>query len=231
VEPEQEDLVDFSKLKLEVYDFVGIVLPGLLVICEGWITFRGWAEFINSVNQMSGSSLTLLGFLAFGLGHITQELGDVSIKAVKGKRYFRHARDSFWDSPDAKIVREAIKRDCGQEITSVDAAFDYCLTKLNERFVKRDSFIATSDLCRSFVVLSGLALIPVIRITLYDIHSFHASILPFSVLLLMLASIATLAWNRMVRFRALAETTVFHAYLGTFRPATNPSTSEGGVAG
>jgi hypothetical protein len=219
MESKQGDLVDFSKLKLEAYDFVGIVLPGLLVICEGWITVRGWAGFVGSVNQMSGTSLTLLGFLSFGLGHIVQELGDVSIKAVKGGRYFRHARDTFWDSHDAEIVREAIKRDFGQEISSVDAAFDYCLTKLNERFIKRDSFIATSDLSRSFIVLSGLALIPAIRITLHDIHPFHKSIFPFAILLLLLGSIATLAWKRMVRFRALAETTVFHAYLGTLGPA------------
>jgi hypothetical protein len=228
VESKQEDPVDFSKLKLEVYDFVGIVLPGLLVICEAWIAFKGWADFLMSIDQISRTSLFLLAFLAFGLGHAVQELSDVSIKALKGKRYFRLARDTFWISPDAKIVRNAINREFGQEIQSVDAAFNYCLTRLNERFVKRDSFIATSDLCRSLVILSALALIPVIRITLFDLHPFYKSLFPFAILLVLLGSIAMLAWKRMVRFRALAETTVFHAYLGTcgsLAPAPGARTS------
>ncbi len=128
MEPRQQDSVDFSKLKLEVDDFLGIILPGLLAICEGWILLKGWHAFIATLNQISGTGLTLLVVLAFGLGHIVQELGDLAIKAVKGKRYFRQARDKFWETPEAQIVKAAIKKDFGQDISSVDTAFDYCLT-------------------------------------------------------------------------------------------------------
>lgn len=217
--------MDFSKLKLEAYDFLGIIVPGLLAICEGWVLLDGWPAFIATIKQISGTSLTLLVVLAFGLGHIAQELGDFAIKALKGKRYFRQAMDRFWESAESQIVRGAIKKDFGQEISSVDTAFDYCLTKLKDTFSRRDVFVATSDLCRSFVVLSALALIPAIRIAFYDIHPIHRSIFVFAMLVLLLTSIALLAWKRMVRFRALSEITVFRAYLATLGPRANASSS------
>lgn len=201
------------------------MLPGFLAICEGWVLLRGWHAFIATISQISGTALTLLVVLAFGLGHIAQELGDVAIKKVKGKRYFQRAGDKFWESPEAQIVKGAIKKDFGQEISSVDAAFDYCLTKLKDRFSRRDVFVATSDLCRSFVVLSALALIPAIRIAFYDIRPIHRSLFVFAILGLLLTSIAMLAWKRMVRFRGLSETTVFRAYLATLGPEINTSSS------
>lgn len=218
MEPKHEDNVDFSKLKLELYDFLGVVFPGLLAICEGWILLRGWQIFVGAINQISGTGLTLLVVLAFGLGNIIQELGDIAIKALRGKRYFRQARDKFWGKAEAQLVRDAIKRDFGQEISSVDTAFDYCLTKLRDRFNKRDVFVATSDLCRSFVVLSALALVPAARIAFYDIHPAHRSVVAFAILALLLTSIALLAWKRMVRFRELSETTVFRVYLAATGP-------------
>jgi hypothetical protein len=208
-----ETVVDFSKLKLEVYDFLGLILPGLLAICEAWILLEGWRSFIEAINQISGTGFTLLIVLAFGVGHIAQELGDFVIKALKGKRYFRQARDNFWETAEAQIVRDAIKRDFGQEISSVDTAFDYCLTKLKDRFSRRDIFVATSDLCRSLVLLSVLALIPATRIAFYDMHPVHRSLVTFSILALLLLIIAFLAWKRMVRFREFSDTTVFRAYL------------------
>jgi len=217
--------VDFSKLKIEVYDFLGIILPGLLAICEGWILLKGWHPFVASINLISGTSLTLLFVLAFGMGHIAQELGDLSIKAVKGRRYFRQARDRFWESSEGQVVRGAIKKDFGQEILSVDTAFDYCLTKLKDSFSRRDIFVATSDLCRSLVVLSALALIPAIRIAFYDIRPVHRSVFALFIFVVILSSIALLAWKRMVRFRALSETTVFRAYLATLGPGLNASSS------
>jgi hypothetical protein len=217
--------VDFSKLKVEVYDFLGIILPGLLAICEGWILFAGWHTFIASVNVISGTSLTLLVVCAFGMGHIVQELSDLSIKVVKGNRYFREARDRFWESSEGQVVRGAIKSDFGEEISSVDTAFDYCLTKLKDSFSRRDIFVATSDLCRSLVVLSALALIPAIRIAFYDIHPVHRPIFVLLIFVVILSSIASLAWKRMVRFRALSETTVFRSYLATLGPRVNASTS------
>jgi len=205
--------MDFSKLKLELYDFLGLLLPGLLSICEGWILLRGWQVFVAGMNQLPGTGLTVLIVFAFGLGNIAQELGDVAIKATKGKRYFRQARDRFWAKAESQPVKDAIKKELGQDISSADTAFDYCLTRLRDRFAKREVFLATSDLCRSFVVLSALALIPAVRTAFYDIQPLHKSIVAFAILFLLLMSIALLAWKRMVRFRELSETTVFRAYL------------------
>lgn len=213
--------MDFSKLKLELYDFLGLLLPGLLAICEGWILLRGWQVFAGSINQLSGTGLTLLIVFAFGLGNIAQELGDAAVKAARGKRYFRQPRDKFWRTDEAQFVRDTIKKELGQDIPAVDTAFDYCLTKLKDRFSKRDMFVATSDLCRSFVVLSVLAIVPAARIAFHDTHPLWRSAWTFAGLLLVLTSIAVLAWQRMTRFRELSETTVFRAYLAI---ASDPAT-------
>lgn len=87
--------MDFSKLKLEIYDLLGLLLPGLIALCEGWILLRGWPAFVASVRQLGATGFTLLLLIASALGHIVQELGDLAIKALKGKRYFRRARDQF----------------------------------------------------------------------------------------------------------------------------------------
>lgn len=222
--------MDFSKLKLELYDFLGIILPGLLAICEGWILLRGWQVFVGGINQITGSGLTLLFVLAFGLGNIAQELGDTAIKAAKGQRYFRQSRDIFWRTEEAQVVTDAIKKELGHDIPAVDTAFDYCLTKLKDRFGKRDVFVATSDLCRSFVVLSLLAIIPAARIAFRDTQPLRRSAWTFAGLLLVLTSIALLAWQRMTRFRELSETPVFRAYLAiASEPATHPTESEKSV--
>jgi len=205
--------VDFSKLKLELYDFLGIVFPGLLVVCEGWILLRGWTPFIAAVGKISGPGLTLLIIFAFGLGHIVQELGDVTVKLLKGKRYFKKGRDKFWKTEEAKLVKDSIEAEFGQAIESVDAAFDYCLTKLEGRFAKRDVFIATSDLCRSLVVLALIGVCPASRIAFqYGVRSCR-SLAAFGALLVLLIVVAALAWARMMRFRELADVTVFRAYL------------------
>lgn len=207
--------MDFSKLKLELYDFIGVMFPGLLAISEGWIVLRGWHAFVLVMNGISGTALTLLIVLAFGIGNIVQELGDVCVKGLKGKRFFQRARDTFWRTEQAQLVRDTIKRQFGQDILNVDAAFDYCLTKLKADFAKRDVFVATSDLSRSFVMLSALALVPAVRIAFYDIRPLSKSASTLVMFLLILVSISSLAWRRMVRFRGLSETTVFHAYLAT----------------
>lgn len=215
--------MDLSKLKLELYDFLGLILPGLIAIFEGWISLRGWRVFVVGISQIGGTGLTLLLVFAFGIGNIIQELGDLTLKAIKGQRYFRAARDRFWQTKEADVVRDAIKRSFGHDIPSVDTAFDYCLTKLKDRFGKRDTFLATSDLCRSFVVLSALALVPAMRIALYDPHPFANSFVGAAILIAMLFSISLLAWRRMLRFRALSETTVFRAYLAMVNePETHP---------
>lgn len=87
--------------------------------------------------------------------------------------------------------------------------------------MKRDVFLATSDLCRSFVVLSTLGLFPAVRIALYDIHHIHNSLVASAILGLLLLTIALLAWKRRVRFRELSETTVFGACLATVKESQN----------
>jgi hypothetical protein len=214
--------VDFSKLKLEVYDFLGLIVPGLIAICEAWILLRGWHTFLLAVNQVSGTAFTLLLLFAFATGSVVQELGDFTVKLIKGKRYFRNARDRFWITPDADTVKNAINRELGHHITSVDTAFDYCLTKLKDRFGKRDLFVATSDLCRSSVVLSILAFAPALRVAFCDIQPFAKSCLAAAAFAAVLVAVSLLMWRRMVRFRELSETTVFRAYLATVNEtATN----------
>jgi hypothetical protein len=212
--------MDFSKLKLELYDFIGIMFPGLLAICEGWIMLRGWHVFVLAMNAISVTTLTLLLVLAFGIGNVIQELGEVSLTFLKGKRYFQRARDKFWVADEGQLVRDTITKEFGREIPSADMAFDYCLTKLGDRFSKRDVFVAISDLCRSFVILSALAIIPATRIAFCDIRPLSRSTWAFLIFVVTLAATSSLAWRRMVRFRALSDTTVFRAYLGITPQAT-----------
>lgn len=207
--------MNFSKLKLEMYDFLGLIVPGLIAICEGWILLRGWHTFLLAINQMSGTAFTLLLLFAFGAGNVIQELGDFTVKLIKGQRYFRIARDHFWLTPDAETVKNTIKKELGHHVTSVDTAFDYCLTKLRDRFGKRDLFVATSDLCRSSVVLSILAFAPAFRVAFCDLQPFAKSCVAAAVFAAVLVAISLLMWRRMVRFRELSETTVFRAYLAT----------------
>jgi hypothetical protein len=108
-----------------------------------------------------------------------------------------------------------MKAHLGMTVGSVDTAFDYCLTKLKGQFPKRDLFVATSDLCRSFAVLALIALAPALwnefqafgpskKFCAWAIGSLLGSLILFG-----------LSWRRMVRFRALSDVTVFHSYLAT----------------
>jgi hypothetical protein len=205
--------LDLSKLKLDVYDFLAIILPGLIVTAEGWILLRGWNAFISSMSSISGTGLTLLLVFAFGAGHIVQELGDISIKLVMGKRFSYSGRDRFWTEKEAAAVKKTIKEQCGHEIESVDGAFDYCLTKVKGLFDKRDVFMATSDLCRSIFILSFLALAPAARIAFWSASSCRHAAYVFLRILALLVVVAILSWLRMKRFRYLSEVTVFRAYL------------------
>jgi hypothetical protein len=213
--------VDFSKLKLEVYDLLGLILPGFLALCEGWIFFRGWHAFLLGIGQMTGTGLTLLLLVSFGAGNVVQELGDFTVKLIRGKRHLRSARDRFWTSAEADLVKNAIRADLGHPVTSVDTAFDYCLTKIKDRFAKRDIFVATSDLSRSFVVLSALALIPTFRIAFYDSHTLPLPWVAATAFVAVLLGIFLLMWRRMVRFRDLSDTTVFRVFLATARDSQN----------
>lgn len=206
--------MDFSKWKLDVYDLLAIILPGLIAIGEGWVLIRGWDSFCFAIAHLTATILTLLLLASFAVGTLVQELGDFAVKTLKGERFFRSGRDKFWSSKKAEPVKAAIKAHIGP-IASVDAAFDYSLTKLKGQFPKRDLFVATSDLCRSFAVLTLIALAPALlneyrtfewskTFGLWAGGSLLASLILFG-----------LSWRRMVRFRALSDVTVFHSYLAT----------------
>jgi hypothetical protein len=216
--------LNFSNFKLGIYDLLGLVIPGMILVCEGGITLRGWVNFRTSLNQISATSFTFLLVVSFVLGHLVQELADVSIKKIKGPRFFSAGRDEFWAGPEAEAVKSAVWAESGVTMGSVDAIFDYCLTRLGERFSKRDAMLATADLSRSFLVLVVFAAPAAIRIA-WDISH---RLIPFVLLLLgfltLLMFVGYLAWRRMDRFRRMSETGVFRAYLGS-RPTNN--TQEG----
>ncbi len=212
--------MNLSNFKLGIYDLLGLVIPGMILVCESGITLRGWVNFRTSLNHMSGTSFTFLLVVSFVLGHLVQELADVSIKKIKGPRFFATGRDEFWAGPEAEAIKTAVWAESGVTLGSVDAIFDYCLTRLGERFSKRDTLLATADLSRSFLVLVVFATPAAIRIA-WDIS--HRPIIFLSLLLSFLVLFALagfLAWRRMVRFRRMSETGVFHAYLGS-RPLAN----------
>lgn len=206
--------MDFSKLELRVYDLLGILVPGVLAICEGWVFLRGWAAFASSASQLSGADLILLAFFAYATGNLVQELGDWLVMAWKGDRFFLRPRDDFWNRAEANHTKAVIRKELGKDL-SADEAFDYCLTKLEGRFHKRNVFVAISGLSRSLAVLSVLAVIPAARSTwrhnvlnCYDFAALGAFV-AFAVFL------AYLSWRRMLRFLDLSQTTVFRAYLAT----------------
>lgn len=205
--------MDFSKLKLGIYDLLGVILPGLIAICEGWIFLRGWNAFVTSLNRLSGTGFTVLLLVSFIAGNLVEELGDSLTVLLMGERYFKKYRDSFWASAEAEPVKRAINKEVGSEIKSVDTAFDYCLTKLKNQFEKRNVFVATADLSRSAAILAVLALAPLGRFAVK-----HAALTCDYVLWLLaalgvVALTVYLSWRRMLRFRELSETTVFRAYL------------------
>jgi len=204
--------VDLSKFKLDVYDFLGIILPGLVAVAAGWVFLRGWAAFIQSMSNIKGTSLTLLLVFAFGIGHLVQELSDAAIRWAKGSRYIYRGRDSFWHGEESNAVKSLIKKQVGHELTNVDDAYDFCLTKIHGRFEKRDIFIATADLSRSFVAMCFLALAPAAKIAFWQVSPICRSIDLALGELAILAIIALLSWRRMMRYRELADRTVFRVY-------------------
>jgi hypothetical protein len=214
-EKQSEEGMEISKLKLEIYDFLGIIIPGLMLLAESLILVQGWPLFIESMNRINGIELTLLILFSFGIGNIVQEFGDVTMKLLNGKRYARVPRDNFWHSNEARLVKSAIKKESDLDIEVVDTAFDYCLTRIKDRFPKRDLFVAVSDMCRSLLVLSLLAILPVARIAFFGQQPLRCPLPTFLGLTSLLAVVGALAWMRMSRFRVLSEVTVFHVYLAT----------------
>lgn len=211
--------MDLSKLKIEVYDFLALVLPGVVGILEIWATIRLWNAFMLGIATLSGTALTLLLLISFGAGHLIQEIGDKTTKFFRGKRFFLRSRDELWSTTEGTILRHAIERELGHPIASADAAFEYCLTRIEGSFAKRDLFLATSDLARGLVVLSFTASLPIIRIIRDANYNPAKQAVAAAGCIIGLMVVGALCWSRMVRFRGLSELPVFRAYLAQIAKA------------
>ncbi len=209
--------MDLSKLKIEIYDFLGLILPGLVAVCELWILVEGWSQAALSLANLGGTAFAILLIVSFGLGHLVQELGDALVKRARGKRFFRRGRDKYWLSEEATPIKALIADEIGHSIESPDEAFDYCLTNIGGQFPKRDIFLATSDLCRSLVVLAILAIAPLVRVIIAHSSNRLEFFLLLTASLSVLLVILCLSWTRMIRFRELSEVTVFRIYSATRR--------------
>src|ERR1035441_10126882 len=152
--------MEFSKLKLEIYDLAAIIIPGLLCLAEGMCTLYGFAVFMVFLRALTASEFTLILICSFALGQLVQEAADRGVKALKGPRFLKQARDSFWKSAAAEPVKAKILSERGTPLDAVDLAYDYCLTCIGDRFAKRDTFVAVSDLSRCLWFLSVVAVVP-----------------------------------------------------------------------
>jgi hypothetical protein len=204
--------MEISKLKLELYDLAAIILPGFFLIAEFVVLFLGFPQMLAYARGARGAELTLLLLCSFALGNLVQEAGDQLIKRLVSKRFFRQARDRFWNSDLKQKVCDKIVRLDGPANPSVDAAFDFCLTCVGGGFAKRDVFLAISDLSRSIWVLSILAILPLSRSVIFA-YGWRSRSIIASEGVLLIAICAYLSWSRMVRFRELSESPVFHAFL------------------
>jgi hypothetical protein len=218
--------MEISKLKLELYDLAAIILPGFFLMAECTVLFVGWQRTLTYARDIHGAELTLLLLCSFALGNLVQEAGDRLIKQLVGKRFFKQARDRFWTSTLKKDVCDKIGRLGGPVNPSVDAAFDFCLTCLDGSFAKRDVFLAISDLSRSMFVLSVLLVVPSIRTVVFAYGTARRCVVGFEAAVL-IGVCASLSWSRMVRFRELSESPVFHSFLAQGSKAEEAKAKEG----
>jgi hypothetical protein len=180
--------------------------------CIAMIAFVGWSVTINLAGKMTGTAFTVLLLLAFAAGQIIQEAADKLVKTFRGRRFFKQARDHYWKSPVSAKVRKKITAESGTQIDAVDEAFDYCLTRIGDRFAKRDVFLAISDLARSLWLLSILGLVPVVRAAI-GLSDVRTRIYSMSEGVIIVIVLSYLAWVRMLRFRELSELPVFSSFL------------------
>lgn len=210
--------MDLSKIKVEVYDLLALLVPGLLLICEVWITVRGWHMFAASIVTITAPTLSVLLLIAFLAGHAVQEVGDLLIKRMRGPRFFKSARDEYWKTAPAATIKERLETET-QATVDVDTAFDMCLTKVKGQFEKRDLFLATSDLARSGVVLSALSVIPTSYVIWRSAMSHWGKVSLNVFATVIIGMLVALFWKRMVRFREMSEQPVFNTYLAQmFKP-------------
>ena len=101
--------MEISKLKVELYDVAAIVLPGLFFIAELWAAVFGMHSLGVVVRGLKGTELTVVVLASFGAGNIIQEAGNQLLTLIRGKRFFKQARDAFWVTAEADAVRSKIK--------------------------------------------------------------------------------------------------------------------------
>jgi hypothetical protein len=217
--------VEISKLKLEIYDLLGTLVPGFLAMLVIASFFSDWHAIAAVADKMSGTTLTLLILLSFAAGQIVQEAGDWLIKRICGPRFFKRSRDDFWASSFSEAVRKKIQSESSVTIDSADAAFDYCLTSIGSKFPRRDIFLAVSDMARSLWLLSLLVLIPIVH-AIFHINGVLARVWFGSRAVVVVVLIGYFAWSRMVRFRVLSELPVFHVFLATSASASSTPTRD-----
>jgi len=180
----------------------------------------GWSTAFSLISHLSGTMLTASLLGAFAVGQIIQEASDRLVKLFRGSRYLKSGRDSFWASGEKALVQQKIMRESGSNVESVDTAYDLCLTCIESRFPKRDTFIATSDLARSLWLLSLLGLIPVVQSAVASTAPWVHRCVTCGGHMFLAGICAYLAWARMVRFRYLSDVTVFRVYMAVGRLAS-----------
>lgn len=218
--------MNFTTFQLQVYDLLGLALPGFLAICEVWIAARGWASFWRALTALNAIAVAFLVVASYVAGHLVQEIGEISLRSVVAPRFFLRARDQFWGSAEAEFVRMAIRRECGANVEDADAGFDYCIARVGKDFPKRDYFVATADLSRSLLILFVFAVAPTSRVIFESRLGAVRSVLATVLALLSLGVGGFLVWERMIRFRALSDVSVFRAYFAK----SHGRTSDGGRA-
>jgi len=81
---------DSGTIKIEIYDFFALFLPGLIVACEAWGSLGGWNELWTSLQNLNISTGSILFLGVFAVGHLVQEFGDIAIKA-----YYPHSSENL----------------------------------------------------------------------------------------------------------------------------------------
>jgi hypothetical protein len=139
--------MEFSKLQLDLYDIFGLIVPGLLVICEFWIAMRGWGQFVVGVAMLSATGMTILLLASFAVGPIVQEITD-GLTRLRKERFSRHRRDEIWSSEVGEKICEKLHLELnlktGTKAHDADLAFDVCFALVPEQANRHDLFLAQS---------------------------------------------------------------------------------------
>ena len=205
--------MNFSELKLGLYDIFGFVVPGFLVICEIWVSVTGWPRFVTGISGLNGAAMTVLLFASVAVGPIVQELADTAIKRLKSDRFFKATRDEIWKSPFGREIEKKLERETGIVPPNVDDAYEMCFSLVSDRATRHDLFLAQSAMARSLLVVSVLFVLPAATAIAKLSFDPLVKIAAFTGLFAVCCLIVRLCWTRMCRFRKLAIQSVFQSYM------------------